>query len=140
MKVIYINSIQAVGLWRSYSVLTPNTWPQGVIFSALLLAKFIGCSPIYIVGINNSLYLNHYHNQFGIIKFNLENAHAYVDELNDPFANQVIPYLTRNMSDVLYAHAVFLNDLRRFATKVNVINVGQSDFTNDAFYFGCLLK
>ena len=43
------------------------------------------------------------------------------------------------MADVLYAHAIFLRDLKAFSTERPIINVGITDFTNDSFPFACLL-
>jgi len=137
-RVLFVNGIQAVGLWKSNSPLKANTYPQGVLFSALKFAHFLGYSPIYVTGIDNSFYKNHLHNQFGSIFINTENLHSYNDKAAEKYI-KTIPYLTRNMSDVLFAHAIFLRDLKKFGKGKTIINVGLTDFTNDAFPFGCLL-
>lgn len=137
-KCLYINGIQAVGLTRFLSPLLPNGQPQGVIFSALKVAKFLGHSPIYVTGVDQSHYLHHRHNQSGEVIIVLEGLHSYHEEPEGEIG-KTIPYLTRNMGDVLYAQAVLLRDLREFASKVPVVNVGISDFTNDSFPFACLL-
>jgi hypothetical protein len=136
---LYINGISAVGLWKSDSPLMANTHPQGVLFSALKFAVYLGYSPIYVTGIDNSYYLHHYHNQMGEIFVKTNGLHSYTDEAVGE-VGKTIPYLTRNMSDVLYAHAIFLRDLRKFGRGREIINVGLSDITNDAFPFGCLLR
>lgn len=137
-KPLFVNGIQAVGLWKSDSPLKANTYPQGVLFSALKFAHFLGYSPIYVTGIDNSFYKNHLHNQIGTIVIDTNGLHAYSDESNGKFA-KTIPFLTRNMSDVLFAHAIFLQDLRKFGKGKTIVNVGLSDYTNDAFPFACLL-
>ena len=137
-RVIFVNGIQAVGLWKSDSPLKANTYPQGVLFSALKFAHFLGYSPIYVTGIDNSFYKNHLHNQFGSIFIDTVKLHSYDDEAAEKYA-KTIPYLTRSMSDVLFAHAIFLRDLKKFGKGKSIINVGLTDFTNDAFPFGCLL-
>jgi hypothetical protein len=137
-KRLYINGIQAVGLTKFLSPLLPNGHPQGVVFSALKVAKFLGHSPIYVTGVDQSHYLHHRHNQLGEVIIVLEGLHSYTGEPEGEIG-KTIPYLTRNMGDVLYAQAVLLRDLRAFASKVPVVNVGISDFTNDSFPFGCLL-
>ena len=136
---LYINGISAVGLWKSDSPLRPNTYPQGVLFSALKFAVHLGYSPIYLIGVDNSHYLHHYHNQMGEILIKTNGLHSYTDE-GVGEVGKTNPYLTSSMSDVLYAHAVFLRDLRKFGRGRKIINVGLSDTTNDAFPFGCLLR
>ena len=135
-KHIFVNSLSAVGLWRKTSSLLPSTHPQGVLFTALELAYHLGHTPIYVTGIDNSFYLNHFHNQFGEIHLKMKGLHSYQEDSED---SPVIPFLTRSMSDVLYSHAVFLRDLRRFAKGKTIVNVGTTDFTNDALPFSCLL-
>lgn len=135
---LFVNGVQAVGLWKSDSPLKANTYPQGVLFSALKFAHFLGYSPIYVTGIDNSFYKNHFHNQIGTIIIDTEGMHSYSDYSQGKYAN-TIPYLTRNMSDVLFAHAIFLRDLRKFGKGKTIVNVGLDDHTNDAFPFGCLL-
>lgn len=136
-RILHINGISAVGLWKRNSPILPNTHPQGVLFSALELASYLGHSPIYVTGVDNSFYLHHFHNQGGEIFVQSRGLHSYFDEESERWP--VIPYLTRSMADVLYAHAVFLRDLKEFGKNKNVVNVGLADFTNDAFPFGCLL-
>lgn len=136
-RTLYINGISAVGLWKRTSPILPNTHPQGVLFSALELASYFGHSPIYVTGVDNSFYMHHFHNQCGEIFVQSKGLHSYFNEESEKLP--VIPYLTRSMADVLYAHAVFLRDLKEFGSDKNVVNVGLSDFTNDAFPFGCLL-
>lgn len=135
---LFVNGIQAVGLWKSDSPLKANTYPQGVLFSALKFAHFLGYSPIYVTGIDNSFYKNHIHNQIGTIIIDTDGLHSYSDEAEGKYA-KTIPFLTRNMSDVLFAHAIFLRDLKKFCKGKTIVNVGLSDHTNDAFPFGCLL-
>ena len=136
-RILHVNGISATGLWQKNSPILPNTHPQGVLFSALELASYLGHSPIYVTGIDNSFYLHHFHNQLGEVYVQSRGLHSYADEEADKWPT--IPYLTRNMSDVLYAHAVFLRDLREFAKDRAVANVGLTDITNDAFPFSCLL-
>jgi hypothetical protein len=135
---LFVNGIQAVGLWKSDSPLKANTYTQGVIFSALKFAHFLGYSPIYVTGVDNSFYKHHFHNQIGEIFINTDGLHSYSDEVEGKYA-RTIPFLTRNMSDVLFAHAICLRDLRKFSKGKTIVNVGLSDHTNDAFPFGCLL-
>ncbi|CAN2246488.1 hypothetical protein MCEMKE45_01372 [Candidatus Planktophila vernalis] len=135
---LFVNGIQAVGLWKSDSPLKANTYPQGVLFSALKFAHFLGYSPIYVTGIDNSFYKNHLHNQNGTIIIDTDGLHSYSDEAEGKYT-KTIPFLTRNMSDVLFAHAIFLRDLKRFGKGKTIVNVGLGDHTNDAFPFGCLL-
>lgn len=137
-KKLFINGIQAVGLARFLSPVLPNVQPQGVIFSALKVAKFLGHSPVYVTGVDQSHYLHHRHNQTGEVIIVLKGLHSYQEEPEGEIG-KTIPYLTRNMGDVLYAQAVLLRDLRAFASQVPVVNVGISDFTNDSFPFACLL-
>ncbi len=134
---IFVNGLSAVGLWRKTSSLLPSTHPQGVLFTALELAVHFGHTPIYVTGIDNSFYLNHFHNQCGKINLAMKGLHSYKHDDNDVLPT--IPFLTRNMSDVLYSHAVFLRDLRRFSYGKTIVNVGITDFTNDALPFACLL-
>jgi hypothetical protein len=138
-KSLFVNGIQAVGLWKSDSPLKANTYTQGVIFSALKFAHFLGYSPIYVTGIDNSFYKNHFHNQIGEIMIDTYGLHSYSDEAEGKYA-KTIPYLTRDMSDVLFAHAICLKDLKKFSKGKTIVNVGLSDHTNDAFPFGCLLN
>ena len=135
---LFVNGIQAVGLWKSDSPLKANTYPQGVLFSALKFANFLGYSPVYVTGIDNSFYKNHFHNQIGKIMIDMKDLHSYTEEAEERYES-TIPYLTRSMSDVLFAHAIFLRDLRKFNRGKTIINVGLTDHTNDAFPFGCLL-
>lgn len=135
---LFVNGIQAVGLWKSDSPLKANTYPQGVLFSALKFAHFLGYSPIYVTGIDNSFYKHHLHNQIGTIIIDTDSLHLYSDEAEGKYA-KTIPFLTRNMSDVLFAHAIFLRDLKKFSKGKTIVNVGLSDYTNDALPFGCLL-
>ena len=137
-RSLFVNGIQAVGLWKSDSPLKANTYPQGVLFSALKFAHFLGYSPIYVTGIDNSFYKNHLHNQIGSIVIDTDGLHSYSDEAEGKY-EKTIPFLTRNMSDVLFAHAIFLRDLKKFSKGKTIVNVGLSDHTNDAFPFGCLL-
>ena len=137
-QTLFVNGVQAVGLWKSDSPLNANTYPQGVLFSALKFAHFLGYTPIYVTGVDNSYYKNHFHNQLGEVIVITEGMHSYTNEISGKY-DKTIPYLTRNMSDVLFAHAIFLRDLKKFANGKTIINVGLTDFTNDAFPFGCLL-
>ena len=137
-RTLFLNGIQAVGLWRSNSPLKANTYPQGVLVSALKLADFLGYSPIFVTGIDNSFYRHHFHNQIGEVIIHTDGLHSYSDEDEGKFA-KTIPYLTRNMSDVLFAHAIFLRELKKFSKGKVIVNVGLTDLTNDAFPFGCLL-
>jgi hypothetical protein len=135
-KIIFVNGLSAVGLWRKTSSLLPSTHPQGVLFTALELAVHFGHTPIYVTGIDNSFYLNHFHNQYGKINIAMKGLHSYED---DDEVLPTKPFLTRNMSDVLYSHAIFLRDLRRLSYGKTIVNVGITDFTNDALAFACLL-
>jgi len=137
-QTLFVNGVQAVGLWKSNSPLKANTYPQGVLFSALKFAHFLGFTPIYVTGVDNSYYKNHFHNQLGEVIVITEGMHSYTNEISGKY-DKTIPYLTRNMSDVLFAHAIFLQDLKKFSKGKSVINVGLTDWTNDAFPFGCLL-
>lgn len=137
-QTLFVNGIQAVGLWKSDSPLKANTYPQGVFFSALKFAHFLGYGTIYVTGVDNSYYKNHFHNQLGEVIVITEGIHSYTHEIGGKY-EKTIPYLTRNMSDVLFAHAIFLRDLKKFSKGKTIINVGLTDWTNDAFPFGCLL-
>jgi hypothetical protein len=136
--VHWINPISAMGLWHSISPLKAHTGPPSVLFRAIEFAVFIGCKTIYVCGAENSMYKFHKHDQMGSVFTEVgPGLHSYTE----PAARQYsIPQMTRNMSDVLFASAIFLRDLRRLGSKYTVVNVSPSDFTNDAFPFACLIK
>jgi len=137
--VYYINTISAVGLWRKTSPLLPSVHPQGVLFAALEFAIFLGSSHIYVVGVDQSHYLHHRHNRNQEVIIKLKGLHAY-DEQNIDGVGRTNSFLTRNMADVLFAHAIFLRDLGRLNKKAKITNVAVTDETNDAFEFGSLQK
>jgi hypothetical protein len=139
-SVYYLNSISAVGLWRKTSPLLPSVHPQGVLFAALEFAIFLGSSCIYVVGVDQSHYLHHRHNRKREVIIKLKGLHAYDDEEGEDGVGRTNSFLTRNMADVLFAHAIFLRDLERLNQKATIINVAVTDETNDAFEFGKLQK
>lgn len=135
---LFLNGIQAVGLWNSESPILPNTHPQSVLFAALKFAHYLDYSTIMVCGVDNSYYLHHVHNQFNEILIKNSGIHAYEESAEEMY-RKTIPYLTRNMSDVLYSHAIFLRELRKFANGKRIVNVGVNDVSNDALPFGRLL-
>jgi hypothetical protein len=137
-KSIFLNGVSAVGLWNGSSPLLPTTSVQAVFLEALKFANFLSPKMTYVIGVEHSQYLLHKHLGSGIIK--VDALTMYSHEPNESEATQdIIPFLTRNMADVSYAQSILLRDMYRFNNKMNIVNVGLDDFTNDAFPRACLL-
>ena len=134
-NTIRINGLSATGLWNGISPLLPSTTIQGVFFDALKTAKHLGFSKIYVTGVEHTHYFNHRHLGAGKLVIDVRGLHSYDDSESIP----VIPYLTRGMSDVLYAQAILLRDLKKISKKMDILNVNLNDFTNDSLPMACLL-
>lgn len=134
-NALYYNPIPGAGFTRRFTPLHWRAYPDGILFVALCLAKFLGYSTVYVIGAENSMYKHHYFSSEMRIKHRISGLHSYQDDIEE---TETIPFITRSMSDVLFAHARFLEDLKRLCSHF-AINVGQSDETNDALPKACLL-
>jgi hypothetical protein len=134
-NTIRINGLSATGLWSGMNPMLPSTTVQGVFFDALKFSNYLGFSRIYVTGVEHSYYLNFKHLGAGRLVLGHERLHSY-DE-SEPI--QINSFLTRDMSDVLYAQAILLRDLKKMSKKIDILNVSLNDFTNDSFPMACLL-
>lgn len=135
-KPLYVNWIPGAGLVKAFNPIGWRCYPDGVLFSVLAFAKYVGHYPVYVIGADTSMYMNHYVTREGIIRVSKASLHSYPEEGVD---NEIDPQLTRHMSDVLFSAARFLDDLRRYCADF-AVNVGVDDTTNDALPRGCLLS
>lgn len=135
-RVLYFNPISGAGIFRKFNPLKWRSYPDSVLFAALCFAIFRGYNPIYLIGADNSMYKYHFYSKDMRIQVRRSTGfHSYEEPET---VSETLPNITRSMSDVLYAHAVFLHDLKRFCA-AKVVNVGITDETNDALPKACLL-
>ena len=146
-KTIRTNPFMLAGLSRNLDPTRPSSYPESVALTGLAFFRYLGFSPIYVTGLDSNMYMNYFVDYMNQLYRHDGGMHSYsrqtfkVDRL-DPlssgaYSNDVFPVL-RNMSDVLYAHAIFLRDLRRLGADV-AVNVGD-DHSNDSLPRACLIQ
>lgn len=151
---LFVNHIKVAGLWNASGPIGPSSYPESVALMALSVLRYLGHYPVYVAGLDVSTF-----RFYGVDSGNrvwgvLNGMHAYspsadgpnpydriFNELCEPGESGARLWDTsqspiRDMSDMLYSHAVMFRELKRLAGDF-AVNVG-GDRTNDVLPRACL--
>jgi len=141
-NIMYIDYRTCAGLIRFCEPYRAWGLPASVTLISLATCKFLGFKSILYSGMDSTSYMNFFVDDLNCVKFTFTNNYFDVNlSRNSGLSNEIRDmrdWPLRNLSDVFYAQAVFLDDFRYLATKTNSINVG-SDKSNDASWRACLI-
>lgn len=138
---LFFDFRSSAGLVRNAIPNKPWGYPASIAMVAIACAQFLGFKRIYFAGLDSTSYANFYVNEMNELRFSLVNN--YFEEKMHETTNlnesvrEMRDWPIRNLSDVHYAQAIFLRDLRKLCGD-NCINVGL-DQTNDSAWRACLI-
>ena len=145
-KYIFIDGRSVAGLYRNSRPDRPWGLPGSVAMMEIATMQFLGHSVIYFTGLDSVVSRSYLVDDLNQLLWDSRGHYFYEDKahqkdrvgLVEPGVLLIEPGLLRNFADVLYADAVFRNDLY-WLMKNRCVNVG-NDRTNDAAPRACLIE
>jgi hypothetical protein len=123
---MYFNDCDLEGWTKNISPLKPRGYLTLTAYKALALAIHLGYARIYIIGFDNTNYLNFYVNDSGRIFYGGD-THFYSADSPPIDVSDVYP---QGMADCLFDHSRTLLDLERCFGHTSVINLDLNSSTS----------
>ena len=141
---LFVDGRASSGLTRTALPNRPWGLPSSLAMTAISTTRFLGFETIYFAGLDSDSYKAFFVDDLNEVMFSsdfnyfFKQASTQENPDSDFLGRRIRDWPIRNMSDVLYAAAVFMSDLHELAGK-ECVNVG-NDRTNNSASRACLLK